>query len=74
MAIRHLRLFTLTLIPLIGASPLFAHGTEADFMQSTGKIYVVVAVLLAALFGIAAFLLYLDRRLSKLENQIKEHE
>jgi CcmD family protein len=37
-----------------------------------GKMYVVLAVVLAIFFGIVAFLIYLDRKLTKLENQIKE--
>ncbi len=74
MAIRHFLFASLTLVLVLSAIPSFAHSPETDFMQSTGKIYVVVAVLLAALAGIAGFLIYLDRRLTKLENQIKEHE
>ena len=74
MATRHLLLASLTFVLVHGTVPTFAHGPETDFMQSTGKIYVVVVVLLAALAGTAAYLFYLDRRLSKIENQIKEHE
>lgn len=43
-------------------------------MRSTGKIYVVVAVIVAIFIGLVFFLLYLDRRLTKLEDQIIEHE
>jgi len=43
-----------------------------DFMRSQGKLFVVVAVIAAIFLGITAFLVYLDRRLTKLENQIKE--
>jgi CcmD family protein len=39
-------------------------------MRSSGKIYVVVAVIVAIFIGIVAFLMYLDRKLTKLENQI----
>ena len=49
----------------------FAQAGE-DFMRSTGKIYVVVAVIIAIFIGIVAFLMYLDKKLTKLENQIKE--
>lgn len=41
-------------------------------MRSTGKIYVVVAVIAAIFVGIVLFLAYLDRKLTKLENQINE--
>ncbi|MFZ4427710.1 MAG: CcmD family protein [Saprospiraceae bacterium] len=74
MAIRLLLRVCATLLPLIGAHPLHAHSNDPDFMQRIGKMYVVVAVVLAAFAGIVLFLLYLDRRLTKLENQIKADE
>jgi len=43
-------------------------------MRTTGKIYVVVAVIVAIFIGIIFFLIYLDRKLTKLENQINEHD
>ncbi|MBV6427410.1 MAG: hypothetical protein KIPDCIKN_01928 [Haliscomenobacter sp.] len=43
-------------------------------MQSVGKIYVAVGVILAIFAVIVLFLIYLDRKLTKLENQIKDHE
>ncbi len=52
--------------------PLF--GQPADFMRSMGKMYVVVAVIAAIFIGIVIFLIYLDRKLTKLENQIKDHD
>lgn len=47
-------------------------ATDPDFMRSRGKIYVVVAVIAAIFIGIVIFLIYLDRRLTNLENQIKD--
>jgi CcmD family protein len=47
---------------------------DADFMRSMGKMYVVVAVIAAIFIGIVVFLVSLDRRLTKLENQIKNHD
>ena len=58
-------LFTLT----TGA----AQSGSADFMRSMGKMYVVVAVIVAVFIGIVLFLVALDRRLTKIENQIKDH-
>ncbi|HMP30659.1 MAG TPA: CcmD family protein [Saprospiraceae bacterium] len=43
-------------------------------MRSIGKMYVVVAVIVAIFIGLVVFLIYLDRRLTKLENQIKDHD
>lgn len=42
--------------------------------KSEGKMFVVVAVISAIFAGIVIFLVYLERRLTKLENQIKDHE
>lgn len=47
---------------------------SADFMRSTGKIYVVVAVIAMVFIGIIFFLIYLDRKLTRLEDQIKDHD
>lgn len=53
---------------------VFAQSDSPDFMRSTGKIYVVVAVIVVIFIGIVAFLIYLDRKLTKLENQINEND
>ncbi len=39
----------------------------ADTMRSNGKIYVVVAVILAIFAGIILYLVRLDRKISRLE-------
>ena len=49
-----------------------AQASGGDFMRSIGKIYVVVAVIVAIFIGIVVFLIYLERKLTKLENQIKD--
>ncbi len=50
---------------------MFAQGEQsADFMRSIGKIYVVVGVIVATFLGIVAYLIYLDRKLTNIENQI----
>lgn len=51
---------------------LMAHGESVDFMYSIGKIYVVVAVIVLLFLGIVLFLIRLDRKLYKLENQIRD--
>lgn len=43
----------------------------ADTMRSNGKIYVVVAVILAIFIGIIIYLVRLDKKLTKLENHFK---
>lgn len=42
-----------------------------DFMHSMGKMYVVVAVVTLVLVGLFIYLSYLDRRISRMENQIR---
>lgn len=60
------------LLQLCWVQPALAQ--DADFMRSIGKMYVVVAVIVAVFIGIVLFLIYLDRKLTKLENQIKDHD
>lgn len=44
----------------------------ADGLFQSGKIYVVVGVLAIIFIGIVVYLLMLDRKISKLENEIKK--
>lgn len=43
----------------------------ADTMRSNGRIYVVVVVMLTILAGLALYLFRLDKKLKKLEKEIK---
>jgi CcmD family protein len=45
------------------------NASNPDFMRSTGKIYVVVGVLVMTFVGIVAFLVHIERRLNKLEQE-----
>ncbi len=73
---RPMNRFLLTVFTLImSVLPVCARAAEsADFMRSTGKIYVVVAVIVMVFIGIIFFLIYLDRKLTRLEDQIKNHD
>lgn len=44
----------------------------ADALHSSGKIYLVVAVLLIIFAGIVIFLVRIDKKVSKLEKKLKE--
>lgn len=44
----------------------------ADTLRQDGKIYVVVIVLLTVLAGVVVYLVSLDRKVSKLEKQLKD--
>ena len=57
---------------IITSLVLFAQDTSngvemADALRQNGKIYVVVAVILAIFAGIIIYLIRLDRKISKLE-------
>ena len=50
---------------------LFLQVEMADVMRSEGKIYVVVAGLLLVVAGFLAYLYFLDRKVTRLEKDIK---
>ena len=54
--------------------PIYAQNAEPDFMRSVGKIYVVVATIASIFIGIVVLLFLLERRISKLEKQLNNHE
>jgi len=64
-------LITILLISVAG----FSQGSDqiemADKLFQSGKIYVVVAVLSIIFIGIVVYLIMLDRKISKLEKEIK---
>jgi hypothetical protein len=61
----------LIFIGMISSRALIAQDTAeiemADRMMASGKIYVVVAVLLLIFLGIVLYLILLDRKIGKLE-------
>ncbi len=48
---------------------LMAQDNGGDFLKNTGKIYVVVGVLLILFLGIVFFLFGIERRLKKMEEE-----
>lgn len=51
---------------------LFAQSGDAemaDVMRSNGKIYIVVAVCVTILIGLFLYVLFIDRKISKLEKE-----
>ena len=58
---------------LLSANGLFAQAEDMDFFRATGKIYVVLGVVLLVFLGLVFFLLHLQKRISILEKQI-DHE
>ena len=67
------RFFVLILLLSIHLPLVQAQGNR-DFMRETGKINVVVGVILLIFLGIVLYLIRLDRKLTKLEFQINEEK
>jgi len=60
----------LTVLCTVHTTVLLA--AEPDFMRSLGKMYVVVGVIILIFIGIIFYLVRLDQKLTKIENQIKK--
>jgi CcmD family protein len=66
-----LRTFWLLILGFISIIPLRAQEIEmADTFRAEGKIYVVVAVMLVIFSGLIVYLIYVDRKVSKLEKEM----
>lgn len=66
---RIVSLLALSFLSLTG----FAQEVEmADQMRADGKIYVVVAILVAILTGLIAYIFTLDRKATRLEKKIDD--
>ncbi|NBB22857.1 CcmD family protein [Runella sp. CRIBMP] len=66
-------LFTLvTNVNLFAQQSVVEEVAMADQMRADGKIWVVVAVISVIFAGIIAFLVNIDRKVSKLEKQVKK--
>lgn len=46
----------------------------ADLMRSNGKIYVVVAVLSIVMIGILIYLIYTEKKITRLEKAMEDKE
>lgn len=68
-----LRFFILILFLTIHLPLVQAQGNR-DFMRETGKINVVVGVILLIFLGIVVYLVRLDRKLTKLEYLLNEEK
>ncbi len=63
------RILATIFLLLITVTFASAQTEMADTMRSNGKIYVVVMVLATIFAGIFAYLVILDRKISKLEKE-----
>ncbi len=67
-------IFLINCFIILSLNILNAQSPNGDFMRNIGMIYVVIGVIIIIFIGIIAFLINLDRKLTKLENQIKKNE
>lgn len=61
-------LFLIILLPCCATAS--GESIVVDFLRNTGKIYSVVALVLVVFIGMIIYLIRLDKKLTKLENQI----
>jgi hypothetical protein len=69
------RKLSFTLLYLTFSLVCFAQEPQpemADVMRSNGKIYVVLSIILIVLLGFVAYLVMLDRKLTKIEKSLKK--
>ena len=66
-----------TAVMLMIATLLYAQDLDqeaANFLRESGKLYVVITVLVTIFAGIVFFLIYQERKISKLEKKLKDNE
>jgi CcmD family protein len=69
---RKVRMIFILLFLLQYASAQNSNAVEmADLMRQSGKIYVVVGVLCIIFLGIVIYLFSIDRKLNKLEKELR---
>lgn len=72
---RKLNIFLLSFVLVLLTLPVFSQNNQpaemVDSMRSNGKIYVVIAVILTILGGLIAYVIRLDRKISKMERDAK---
>ena len=61
----------LSIISIILPATAFAQEPEmADTMRSEGKIYVLLAIILVVLFGLITYLVFIDRKVTRIEKKL----
>ena len=65
------KILFIILMQVVLLPTVLAQGNR-DFMRETGKIYVVVGVIVLIFLGIVWYLLRLDRKLTKIEQQLND--
>lgn len=70
---------SLTFVFLLFSQIIFAQTDSsrvemADYLRSSGKIYVVISILVTIFAVIIFFLIFLERKIKHLENKIKNSQ
>jgi fumarate reductase subunit D len=68
------KIILLVIGTLIFIGNIFGQDTNPDFARSIGKMYVVVAVIIAVFVGIVSFLIYMERKVKQLEQHIENEK
>ena len=68
-----------TILVFMNTMMLQAQGNSLDqeaanFLRESGKLYVVITILVTIFAGIAIFLIFQERKISKLEKKLKDNE
>ncbi len=66
------KLITLFGLNLLCFSATAQDAEMADAMRANGKIYVVVAIVLAILLGVIGYLVSIDLKVGKLEKRLRD--
>jgi len=66
------RIVSLLVLFFLAHAGLAQEVDMADQMRAEGKIYVVVAILVAILAGLIAYVLVLDRKATRLEKKLDD--
>lgn len=66
-----IRVLVAVIISLLVSTVAIAQDTviDAGLMRSNGKIFVVMAVVLTILFGLFAYLISIDKKITRLEKE-----
>jgi len=72
LIMKTLKAALLAVFMLLTSTQAYSQVEMADTMRSEGKIYVVVAMIVVILAGLFIYLFLLDRKIKKLENQLKD--
>jgi CcmD family protein len=67
-------ILTVFLLVFCSTSHLFAGDVIDTALHSSGKIYLVVGTLAVIFIGIIVYLFTIDKKLTNIENQIKDNE